>query len=136
MKRLLIAALLATFVTGTTLGSLAADPPAEKAGDANKGKRPAGRPFRGTVKSFDKTSQTLTLEGEKPQTVLITSTTRFYKEGKQATTESLTAGETVMGFGRDNADGKLEALTIRVGKPAPRNVPPAEKGKGEEKKEK
>jgi hypothetical protein len=136
MKRLLIAALLATFVTGTTLVSLAADPPAEKAGDANKGKRPAGRPFRGTVKSFDKTSQTLTLEGEKPQTVLITSTTRFYKEGKQATTESLTAGETVMGFGRDNADGKLEALTIRVGKPAPRNVPPAEKGKGEEKKEK
>ena len=134
MKRLIIAALLATFVTGTTLASLAADKPAEKAAEGSKGKRTAT--LRGTVKSFDKTSQVLTLDGEKAQAFLVTSTTRIYKEGKAATTEVLTTGETVMGFARENADGKLEALTIRVGKPAPRSGAPGDKPKGEEKKEK
>ena len=136
MKRLLSAAFVATFITGTTLAGLAADKPAEKPAEGNKGKRPAVRPFRGTVKSFDKTSQTLTLDGEKAQPVLVTSTTRIYKEGKQATTDALTAGETVMVFARENADGKLEATNIRVGKPAARSGAPAEKPKGEEKKDK
>jgi hypothetical protein len=136
MKRLLITALLTAFISGTSFVTLAAEAPAEKAGETAKGKRPTGRPFRGTIKSFDKASQTLTLDGDQSPVILITSGTRLYKDGKQATTETLTVGEMVMGFGRDATEGKIEALTIRVGKPPARGPAPGEKGKGEEKKDK
>jgi hypothetical protein len=133
MKKTLIVALLAAFVAAFTVNSYAADKPADKPGDAKKSPRAAGRPFRGTIKSFDKATQTLTLEGEKAQAVTVTSATRIVKDAKPATTDALTAGEMVSGYGRE-VEGKLEAVTIRVGKPTPRPAAPADKPKGEEKK--
>ena len=135
MKKTLIAALLTAFVAAVTVNSYAAEQPADKPGDTKKSPRAAGRPFRGTIKSFDKATQTLTLEGEKAQTVVVTSATRIVKDAKPATTDALTAGELVAGYGRE-VEGKLEAVSIRVGKPAPRSGAPAEKPKGDEKKDK
>lgn len=133
MKRILIATLLAAFVAMNPAVVRAADKPTEKAAEGNKGKRPMGRPTSGTIKSFDKATETLTLEGEKAQTFLVTSTTRIMKDGKSATTDALVAGEKVGLFVRTNAVGKVEAVSIRIGQ-MPRRGGPADKSKGEEKK--
>ena len=74
------------------------------------------RPFHGKIKEADKQAKSIVLEGEKAQTFQITTETRISKEGKPATFDELTAGETVGGRAQEN-DGKWDAVTINIGKP-------------------
>ena len=70
----------------------------------------------GKIKEADKRAQSIVLDGEKAQMFLITSETRLSKEGKPATFDELTAGETVGGRAQEK-DGKWEAVAINIGKP-------------------
>ena len=78
--------------------------------------KPKFRPFNGTIKSFDKTARTVTLNGAKAQTFAIIAETKINKDGKPSTVEALVAGETVGGRARQTADGRWEALTLNLGK--------------------
>ena len=78
--------------------------------------KPKFRPFNGTIKAFDKTARTVTLNGAKAQTFAIINETKINKDGKPSTVEALVAGETLGGRARQAADGRWEALTLNVGK--------------------
>lgn len=121
MKRILVATVLAACVAGAPWTLWAAEQPAQKPAETQKASKAKTRPFRGTVKAFDKTAMTLTLEGEKEDTLCITSQTRIYKSGQPATTEAITVGEQVRGLARQNAEGKWEAVSLYLGqRPAPK----------------
>lgn len=138
MKKALIATILATCVAALPVALSAADKPAEKPAEGKKDARPKSRAIRGTVKSFDKAAKSVTLEGEKGDTFFITSQTVIRgKDGKPGTTEDIKPGELIRGgFARENAEGKWEAASLYLGKPAPRPAPPGGKGKeGEKPKE-
>ena len=132
MKRILIAAILGACVAGAPLTLSAADAPAEKPAQGNKAARPKFRPFRGTIKSFDKVAKSITLQGEKGDTILVTSQTKVWKDGKPATTEEITAGELVRGAAKEGAEGKWEAMSVYLGQPPARKAP--SKSKDGEKK--
>lgn len=134
MKRVLLATVLAACVAGAPCTLWAAEQPAQKPAETQKAPKAKTRPFRGTVKSFDKTAMTITLEGEKEDTICITSQTRIFKDGKPATTDAITAGEQVRGFARQGAEGKWEAASLYLGQPPARKGPAGDKGKGIEKK--
>ena len=73
-------------------------------------------PFRGKVSAVDKTAKTITLDGkEKGRTFQITSGTKITKDGKPAVLDDVTVGESVRGVAKENATGKLEAVTLKVG---------------------
>ena len=69
-------------------------------------------PFRGTVTAMDTNAMTLTVE---KRTFNMTSETIVTKEGKPAVLSDGVVGEKVSGAYKKNADGKLDAVTIRVG---------------------
>ena len=78
--------------------------------------KPKFRPFYGTIKAFDKTAKTVTLNGAKAQTFAIIAETKINKDGKPSTVEALVAGERLGGRARQAPDGRWEALTLNVGK--------------------
>jgi hypothetical protein len=133
MKKLILATLLMTLALGTSVSLSAADKPADKPAEgkpAESKPAPKFRPFRGKVASTDKTAKSITLEGEKAQTFLITSQTRIFKDRKPATFDEIMAGEMVGGRAQEK-DSKWEAVTINVGIPAA----PAKPKEGEKKPE-
>jgi len=69
-------------------------------------------PFRGTVTAVDTNAMTLTVE---KRTFEITSETTITKDGKPAVLADGAAGEPVRGAYKKNAEGKLDATTIRFG---------------------
>lgn len=102
--------------------------PADKPAEQQKAPRPKFRSYRGTVKAFDKTTMTLTVEGEKTDTVYLTPQTRVWKEGQSTNLDAIVAGEIVRGGARETSEGRWEALSVYLGKPVLRKAPPAEKG--------
>lgn len=73
-------------------------------------------PFHGRIKAIDKTNKTVSVGNEVFQ---VTSETKITKENKPATLEDGTVGEEIAGTYRKEADGKLNALSLRIGpKPA------------------
>ena len=116
VKKTLVPFVLALALLTPTLNSQAADQPAEKAAEGKKEAKAKFRPFHGKIKEADKRAQSIVLDGEKAQMFLITSETRLSKEGKPATFDELTAGETVGGRAQEK-DGKWEAVAINIGKP-------------------
>ena len=116
MKKTLVPFVLALALLTPTLSSRAADQPVEKAAEGKKDAKAKFRPFHGKIKEADKQAKSIVLEGEKAQTFQITTETRISKEGKPATFDELTAGETVGGRAQEN-DGKWDAVTINIGKP-------------------
>lgn len=124
--------LLAVASSSLTLTVHAADKPEAK----TPAKKPAtGQvPFRGKISAVDKTAKTITIEGkEKGRTIHVTSETKIRKAGKPATFDDATAGEEVGGLAKKSADGKLEAISLRVG-PKPEAPKKSSKPKGEKKK--
>ncbi len=84
-------------------------------------------PFRGTVGSVDPAAMTLVLEGRQTRRVVqLTAQTRIEKDGAPATVESVKTGDAVGGTLRKTAEGREEALLVRVG-PKP-EAPPGEGG--------
>ncbi|MBI3415519.1 MAG: hypothetical protein HY043_09395 [Verrucomicrobia bacterium] len=83
---------------------------------------------------MDKTAKTITIEGkDKGRTIHVTSATKIRKAGKPATFDDATAGEEVGGLAKKAPDGKLEAVSLRVG-PKPEAEKKPGKAKGEKKK--
>ena len=85
--------------------------------------------FHGKVKAVDKVAKTVTVEGkEKDRTVQVTSETKITRDGKPAVFDALAVGESVGGRAKENAGGKLEALSLSVGakpeKPKPHGKKP------------
>ncbi len=134
MKKLLIALVLTVVIGGVIPNCPAADKPGDKPGEAKKDAKPKFRPFNGKVKAVDKTAKTITLEGEKAQTFHVTAETKINKEGKPATLNDVAAGEQVGGRAREGAEGKWDAVTVNVGKPAVKPPPKGDKPKKEDKK--
>ena len=112
MKKLIIATVLALAVLNTALTVQAADKPAPE----KKEKKANHLPFKGKVSAVDKTAKTVTLEGkEKSRTFQVTSETKIHKADKPGTLDDVTVGGTITGAYKDN-EGKLEAITINIGK--------------------
>lgn len=89
-------------------------------------------PFRGTVGSVDPEGMTLVLEGRQNRRVVqLTKQTRIEKDGAPATVESVKSGDAVGGTLRKTADGKEEALLVRVG---PKSEPPGSDGDAKSKR--
>jgi len=129
MKRLFVAVSLACAL----VGSLACLQAAEKASDAPKSEKKAKHtPFRGKVTAVDKTAMTVTLAGkEKERVFSITSQTRINKDGKPAVLDDVKAGEAVSGSYVEAEGGKMEVLTLNIGKKDAEPKPEGEKPKKE-----
>ena len=127
MKKLLGIAVLTGAILALPYFTQAADAPA----DAPKTeKKPRGMPINGKVGAVDKTAKTITLEGkEKARVFQITSETRIRKDRKPATLDDVVIGDRVGGFARENADGKMEVVTLNAGLAQPR----AKENQGEKK---
>lgn len=109
----------------------AAEKAKEKAKDGEK-KAPAGGGFTGKAATVDKAAKTVKLSGEKGRTLSITAATKIVKDGKPASLDDLKDGDDVYGGFKTGADGKLEATTLTIGKPAPKKK--ADDKKKDEKK--
>ena len=73
-------------------------------------------PFHGTLASVDSSGKSLSLAGkQKPRVILVTSDTRFFRDGVKVKLSDAVAGERVTGTVRKNAAGQEEALTVRYG---------------------
>lgn len=72
-------------------------------------------PFHGTLAAVDTNAMTLTVG---KRTFNMTSQTKITKDGKPAVLADGVVGEKVRGAYKKNADGKLDAVTIRFGNPA------------------
>jgi len=73
-------------------------------------------PFGGTLSAVDKTAMTITVKKkEAEKTFQITSTTKITKAGKPAMLNDAVVGEDCGVFYKKTADGKLEALSLRLG---------------------
>ncbi|HWC60145.1 MAG TPA: hypothetical protein VHC44_10675 [Verrucomicrobiae bacterium] len=105
--------LMAIAVVGTPLALHAqatnAPAPGKKAA-----KRTANQviPFRGKVKAIDNSAKTLSVGNE---TFQITSETKIIKLGKPATLSDGVVDEPVAGAYHKDADGKLNAVSVRFG---------------------
>lgn len=125
IARLTLFALTSALLAGAPLPAKAqntkapVDKPATSSpADATKPEKPGkGGPFHGKLASVDKVAKTITVG---KRTFQITSETRVKKAGKPATLDDGVVGETVSGYVKPAADGKLMATTVNFGpKPAP-----------------
>src|SRR5262245_16391235 len=132
LNKTLIAVLLMVAAIGLTLPLAAADKPAP---EAKKENQPKGMPVNGNAKAVDKANKTITIDREKSNNFHVTSHTKIVKAGKPATFDDITVGEQVGGRAHEN-NGKLEAVSLRIGpKPAAEGAAKKEK-KAEEKQNK
>jgi hypothetical protein len=80
--------------------------------------KPAGRPmlFHGEITAVDQTSKTFTIGN---QTFKVTETTTITKGGNAATMTDIVQNEKARGTYLKQADGTLEAKTVKIGPKAP-----------------
>jgi Cu/Ag efflux protein CusF len=69
----MVAIVATALFAGVTLDLRAADQPVEKPADGKKETPEKLKPFNGKVKSVDKAAKSITLEGEKAQTLQLNS---------------------------------------------------------------
>src|SRR6266705_1222784 len=117
MKKLFSIALLGAFTAFLPMALLAADKP-DEAPPVKAEKKARSTPFKGTVSAVDKAAKTVTLEGkEKARVFQVTSTTKIHKDKKPATLDDVAVGDRVGGAYRENAEGKMELVTLNTGLP-------------------
>lgn len=81
-----------------------------------KATRPSGYPFRGKLKAVNADALTFTLAGkEKDRVFHVTAATKFVRDGKAVALKDAVTGEDVAGYARNEADGKILALSVRFG---------------------
>jgi hypothetical protein len=80
--------------------------------------KPAARPmaFRGEITAVDQTAKTFTIGN---QTIKVTETTTITKGGNAATMTDIVQNEKARGTYLKQADGTLEAKTVKIGPKAP-----------------
>ena len=135
LRNALLGLLVAAFAATTTQG-FAQDKSKEKSTvekkEAPKGDKKQGLiPFNGKITAVDKTAKTIKV-GER--TFQITSETILKKGGKPATLDDAIVGDVIGGNYQKEADGKLNAKTVRLG-PKP-GTGSETNGKADPKKEK
>jgi hypothetical protein len=82
--------------------------------EAEKKARPL--PFRGTIDSVDTEAKTVTLKGAESKRVFhVSAETKMMKNGKPATLADATPGEVIGGSYTKDANGKLNAVSLRFG---------------------
>lgn len=69
-------------------------------------------PFRGKLVAVDNNAKTISIGKE---TIQITSETRISKNAKPATLADAAVGDEVGGSYKKDADGKLDAISLRIG---------------------
>lgn len=105
--------LLAVAVAGLPVCAGAAD---TNTPAAAKTKKSGAVPFHGRVKSVDKTAKTITIGDKTGRTIQITSETKIQKAAKPAMLDDITVGEEVSGAYKKNSEGKLDAVSLHIGK--------------------
>jgi hypothetical protein len=81
---------------------------------ARQSTRPA--PFHGMISAVDQNTKTFTLSGKKQSRVFkVTDKTYITRAGKPATMADVTENEEASGSYWKNADGTLEAKTVKLG---------------------
>ena len=87
---------------------------------------PRSNPFHGMVSAVDQSTKTFTIASKTTSRVFkVTDKTAVTKAGNPATMADIVENQEVSGSYRKNADGTLEAKTVKIG-------PMSEKKKGEE----
>ncbi len=110
-------------------------PKAKRKPGADSEKRAKQAPFRGVLGSVDKVNKSITIKGKaKNRTFQITSSTRLTKDGKPAVLDDAVVGDQVAGTWRESADGKQEAVMVRLGAKAPAEPKPKKEKKEKEEK--
>jgi hypothetical protein len=129
--RFLILTVLTSWLAAIPWSAAAADEKADPPAAAQPGRSTRGIPFRGKISKVDKTAKTITVgTTEKARTFQITSETRLMKAGKPAILDDAVEGEEIGGTYRKTEDGKLQALSVRLGA-KPEQAPPARRRKKE-----
>jgi hypothetical protein len=73
-------------------------------------------PFHGMISAVDQNAETFTITGKKESRVFkVTDKTSISKSGKAATMKDITENEEASGSYWKNADGTLEAKTVKLG---------------------
>jgi hypothetical protein len=81
-------------------------------------------PLRGTIVSIDAERKTFTMSGRQARVIQTTAATKYIKGSQPATFADLKVGEEIGGNIKRTAEGKLEAVSVRIG-PKPEADPPA-----------
>ena len=127
MKKLIILCVLSAFTMVGLQPLRAADAksatpaPVEKKTDTKKSAKAKTLPFQGEVKAVDDLAKSFTI-GER--IFLVTSETRFDKDGKPGVFGDLKAGNKITGSYTSGADGKLTARSVFVGAKAATKTKP------------
>ncbi|MGI9086574.1 MAG: hypothetical protein ACR2HH_02365 [Chthoniobacterales bacterium] len=110
-------------VTGSAAAKKAASPapapatsPSASAAASPAKKAPRALPFHGNVASVDASAKTFTIAGkETSRTFKVSDKTVVTKAGAAATMADITANEAIRGSYWKQADGTLEAKTVKLG---------------------
>lgn len=95
-------------------------------------KAPRAIPYHGMISAVDQSAKTFTIAGkEKSRVFNVTDKTTITKDGNAATMSDIAEKEEVRGSYWKNADGSLEAKSVKLGV-----KPETEKSKKKAKKEK
>ena len=108
MKTLFIAALVAVFTAFSTLPITAAEDKAAVKKEATA----RAVPFGGKIASVDKQAKTVTVG---KRVLQVTSDTKITKNEKPATLDDATVGEEVGGQYHQDADKKMNLVSLRIG---------------------
>lgn len=110
-----LAMLIAGAVLLQSTPTQAADSEAARPGKAATGSARA-TPYRGKIASIDHDARTLTLAGKtQHRTLIVTPQTRIQRHGQSAALQDAKVGDEVGGQYRSTPDGRLEAVSIRIG---------------------
>ena len=113
MKKLILILTVATLAATCTLPLVAADnKPAEKKEVPAKEVGARSLPYSGKIITVDKATKTIKV---RERTFHVTSDTKINKAGKPATLDDATVGEEVGISYREDADKKLNLVSLRIG---------------------
>jgi uncharacterized protein YqeY len=115
LYRLLLAGLASAMIAGMTTPMQAATKAATT--ENAKAKKAKATVYNGKVATVEKMAKTFTLDGKKDLVFQVTSETRIVKDGKPATMDDVTVGESVKVRSKVK-DDKTDALLVQIGKVA------------------
>jgi hypothetical protein len=111
-----IAAIATTFAAGKSSSKASPSPSASASASGAETKSPRPLPFHGMVSAVDQTAKTFTIAGkEKSRVFKVSDKTEISKGGASATMSDIAENSEVSGSYWKNADGSLEAKTVKVG---------------------
>lgn len=105
-----------TFAAGKSKASPAPSASAAESAAPSESKAPRPIPFHGMVSAVDQSAKTFTIAGKTSSRVFkVTEKTQITKGGAAATMSDVAENSEVSGSYWKNADGSLEAKTVKIG---------------------